>query len=60
MRRTLLITILMMFACLQASGQGIFKQNDTMTGVPGENASSSEYKEDENETDADTLQGFSI
>ena len=60
MKRTLLITIVMMIACLQASGQGIFKQNDSMAAAPGENASSSEYKEDENETDADTLQGFSL
>ena len=60
MKRTLLITIVMMIACLQASGQGIFRQNDSMSAAPGEDASSSEYKEDENETDADTLQGFSL
>lgn len=60
MKRALLIAILIMSACLGASGQGIFRQNDTMAGAPGENASSSEYKEDENETDADTLQGFSL
>ena len=60
MKRILIITIVMMIACLQASGQGIFRQNDSMSSAPGENASSSEYKEDENETDADTLQGFSL
>ena len=60
MRRTLLIAVALIFACLQASGQGVFRQNNTMTGVPGENVTSSDYKEDENEADADTLQGFSF
>ncbi|MBR5034083.1 MAG: hypothetical protein IKX71_02130 [Bacteroidales bacterium] len=60
MRRFVLISVVLLLAAFSASAQGIFKQNQTMTGVPGENASSSEYKEDENENEADTLQGFSF
>jgi len=60
MRRILLITAALLLASVSAMGQGVFKQNDSMTGVPGENASSSEYKEDENEMEGDTLQGFSL
>ena len=60
MRKTLSILLLLAVTALQALGQGIFKQNGSMTGVPGENVSSSEYQEDENENEADTLQGFSF
>lgn len=60
MRRLISILVVMFLALVSAQAQGIFKQNDTMTGVPGQNASSSEYKEDENEAEGDTLQGFSI
>ena len=60
MRRKIVIVLLLLAAFVKAQGQGVFKQNNTMTGVPGQNVSSSEYKEDENETNADTLQGFSF
>ncbi|MBO4557736.1 MAG: hypothetical protein J5693_03910 [Bacteroidales bacterium] len=60
MRRKIVIVLLLLTAFVKAQGQGVFKQNNTMTGVPGQNVSSSEYKEDENETAADTLQGFSF
>ena len=60
MKKALLIVFALTFAFIQAWGQGTFKQNNSITGVPGENVSSSEYKEDENLTDSDTLQGFSI
>jgi hypothetical protein len=60
MRRILLIPIVVLLSLNTALAQGIFRQNETMTGVPGENVTSSEYKEDENEMEGDTLQGFSI
>lgn len=60
MRKVILIAVLMLLAAFPSRGQGIFKQNSSMTGVPGENVTTSDYKEDENENEADTLQGFSF
>ena len=60
MRKVILIAVLMLLAAFPSRGQGIFKQNSSMTGVPGENVTTSDYKEDENENAADTLQGFSF
>lgn len=60
MRKLISIIVLMLLTLGAAHAQGVFRQNQTMTGVPGENASSSEYKEDENEVEGDTLQGFSF
>lgn len=60
MRKVILIAVLMLLAAFTSRGQGIFKQNSSMTGVPGENVTTSDYKEDENENEADTLQGFSF
>ncbi|MBP5504953.1 MAG: hypothetical protein J6X89_02490 [Bacteroidales bacterium] len=60
MRKVLLIVIALTLAGIQAWGQGTFKQNTSLTGVPGAVENSSEYKEDEDENEADTLQGFSI
>ncbi|MBQ9583088.1 MAG: hypothetical protein IJR25_02015 [Bacteroidales bacterium] len=60
MRRCLYILLLLALACIQAWGQGTFRQNTSLTGVPGATENSATYKEDENENEADTLQGFSI
>ena len=60
MRKLLSILVVMLLASIPAFSQGVFKQNSSMTGVPGEGVSSSEYKEDENEAEGDTLQGFSF
>lgn len=60
MRKVILIAVLMLLAAFPSRGQDIFKQNSSMTGVPGENVTTSDYKEDENENEADTLQGFSF
>ncbi len=60
MRKLWSILALLLIASMQAFGQGIFRQNGSMTGVPGENVTTSDYKEGENDTEADTLQGFSF
>ncbi len=60
MKKLLLIIVSLFLALSAANAQGIFRQNSTMTGVPGEGVSSSEYKDDENEAQGDTLQGFSF
>ena len=60
MRKIFLILTVLLAASLQMAAQGQFKTNTPVSSVPGADASSSEYVEDDEEAESDTLQGFSM
>ena len=60
MRKLIVILSVLLVTSLQMAAQGQFKTNAPMSTAPGADATSSEYVEDDEEAESDTLQGFSM